>query len=55
MRPPRRSFARARPFEHSQLISEELFRDALARERKRADRFEEAFIVAARHPRSAPP
>ena len=27
------------------LISEELFRDALVRERKRADRFEEAFVL----------
>ena len=42
----RRDAAReARPFDQSQLISEQLFRDALGRERKRADRFEEAFVV----------
>ncbi len=42
----RRPTARGpRPLELSQLISEELFRDALGRERKRADRFEEAFAV----------
>lgn len=35
----------ARSFEHSQVISEELFRAALGRERKRADRFEEAFVL----------
>ena len=35
----------ARQFDQSQLISGELFRDALERERKRADRFEEAFVV----------
>ena len=34
-----------RPSGASQLISEDLFVDALARERKRADRFEEAFVV----------
>ena len=27
------------------MLSEELFRDALVRERKRADRFEEAFVL----------
>ena len=35
----------AHRFEHTAPISEDLFRDALARERRRADRFEEAFIV----------
>ncbi len=34
-----------RPSGASQLISEDLFVDALARERKRADRFEDAFVV----------
>jgi lipopolysaccharide/colanic/teichoic acid biosynthesis glycosyltransferase len=41
----RESGEEARPFDQSRLISEELFRDALGRERKRADRFEEAFVV----------
>ncbi len=36
---------RGRPVEWHHLISEDLFRDALVRERKRADRFEEAFVV----------
>lgn len=45
MRPRGGASRAARRFEHSEPISEELFRDALARERKRADRFEEAFIV----------
>lgn len=36
---------RSRVTERRHLISEELFRDALVRERKRADRFEEAFVV----------
>jgi len=35
----------ARCLEHGQLIGEELFRDALGRERRRADRFEEAFVL----------
>ena len=33
------------PFDPDRLIDEELFRDAIGRERKRADRFEEAFVV----------
>ena len=33
------------PAERNRLISEELFRDALVRERKRADRFEESFVL----------
>jgi lipopolysaccharide/colanic/teichoic acid biosynthesis glycosyltransferase len=37
--------ARNRAVEWHHLISEELFRDALVRERKRADRFEEAFAL----------
>ena len=36
---------RDRRIQRSHLISQELFRDALVRERKRADRFEEAFVV----------
>ena len=38
-------FERRRAPQHLQVISERLFRDALVRERKRADRFEEAFTV----------
>ena len=45
MRPRAAASRAARRFEHSEPICEELFRDALARERRRADRFEEAFIV----------
>ena len=45
MRPRGGASRAARRFKHSEPISEELFRDALERERKRADRFEEAFIV----------
>jgi len=37
--------ARNRPVEWQHLISEELFRNALVRERKRADRFEETFAL----------
>ena len=40
-----KAVARSRPVEWHRLISEELFRDALVRERKRADRFEEAFVL----------
>ena len=36
---------RSRPRRAAALISQELFRDALVRERKRADRFEEAFVL----------
>ena len=36
---------RDRRIQRAHLISQELFRDALVRERKRADRFEEAFVV----------
>ena len=36
---------RHRSAEGRRLLSEELFRDALIRERKRADRFEEAFVL----------
>jgi lipopolysaccharide/colanic/teichoic acid biosynthesis glycosyltransferase len=36
---------RARSIVWSDVLSEELFRDALARERKRADRFEEPFVL----------
>lgn len=36
---------RDRRMQRSHVISQELFRDALVRERKRADRFEEAFVV----------
>jgi lipopolysaccharide/colanic/teichoic acid biosynthesis glycosyltransferase len=39
------TFGRDRPIGWHHLISQELFRDALARERKRADRFEEAFVL----------
>src|SRR5207247_343710 len=39
------AFGRDRPVEWHHLISQELFRDALVRERKRADRFEEAFVL----------
>jgi exopolysaccharide biosynthesis polyprenyl glycosylphosphotransferase len=39
------TFGRDRPISWRHLISEELFRDALVRERKRADRFEEAFVL----------
>ena len=39
------TLGRDRPVGWSHLISEELFRDALVRERKRADRFEEAFVL----------
>src|SRR5262245_40751508 len=59
----RRSVRRSRPSGRGQLaewnhiLSEELFRDALLRERKRADRFEEPFVLVlislderARHP-----
>ena len=38
-------FERRRAPQHLHVISERLFRDALVRERKRADRFEEAFTV----------
>ena len=38
-------FGRDRSFKWHHLISQELFRDALARERRRADRFEEAFVL----------
>jgi len=41
---PRRS-ARRPSSQHLHVIGERLFRDALVRERKRADRFEEAFAV----------
>jgi exopolysaccharide biosynthesis polyprenyl glycosylphosphotransferase len=37
--------ARARSAQRHHVINEALFRDALLRERKRADRFEEAFVV----------
>ena len=37
------------------VISEELFHDALSREIKRADRFEEAFVILLITPRPAPP
>ena len=40
------AFGRDRPVEWHHLISQELFRDALVRERKRSDRFEEAFVLA---------
>ena len=36
---------RDRSIERRHVISEDLFRDALVRERKRADRFEDAFVV----------
>jgi lipopolysaccharide/colanic/teichoic acid biosynthesis glycosyltransferase len=39
------AFGRSRPIEWHYLVSQELFRDALVRERKRADRFEEAFAL----------
>ena len=39
------AFGRDRPIGWHHLISEELFKDALVRERKRADRFEEAFVL----------
>lgn len=41
----RRASDELRPSGVSELISEDLFVDALARERKRADRFEDAFVV----------
>ena len=41
----RRATEDLRPTGINELISEELFLDALRRERKRADRFEEAFVV----------
>ena len=41
----RRATEDLRPSGVNELISEELFVDALRRERKRADRFEEAFVV----------
>jgi len=36
---------RARPIAWSDVLSEDLFKDALVRERKRADRFEESFVL----------
>src|SRR5947207_6143384 len=39
------AFGRDRPVEWHHLISQELFTDALVRERKRSDRFEEAFVL----------
>src|SRR5712691_5330984 len=39
------AFGRNRPVEWHHPISQELFRDALVRERKRADRYEEAFVL----------
>jgi lipopolysaccharide/colanic/teichoic acid biosynthesis glycosyltransferase len=38
-------FGEERPAWSHQLIDQELFRDAVVRERKRADRFEEAFVL----------
>src|ERR1700694_3348983 len=39
------AFGRDRSVQRHHLISQELFIDALVRERKRADRFEEAFVL----------
>lgn len=44
-RPRREPSLSARMIGRRYLINQELFRDALARERKRADRFEESFVV----------
>jgi hypothetical protein len=43
--PPSPASARVQARHPRHVISEELFRDALVRERKRADRFEEAFAL----------
>src|SRR5262245_48059746 len=39
------AFAAAPPEESHELLKDQLFRDALLRERRRADRFEETFIL----------
>ena len=47
---------RNRPADWHRVLSQDLFRDALLRERKRADRFEEAFVLVlvSRESRTAP-
>jgi lipopolysaccharide/colanic/teichoic acid biosynthesis glycosyltransferase len=39
------AFRQERPVERPHLVSQDLFRDALVRERRRADRFEEPFVL----------